>query len=74
MRVFNMQVGRLCVLAVRLAPRTLPDWRCGAAGITRPQPLDQITERDWDEMLTVDLKSVFLVTQTVLPGMGVAQY
>ncbi len=39
------------------------------AGISRPQPLDQITERDWDEILTVNLKSMFLVTQAVVPGM-----
>jgi 3-oxoacyl-[acyl-carrier protein] reductase len=39
------------------------------AGISRPQPLDQITERDWDDVLTVNLKSMFLVTQAVLPGM-----
>ncbi len=39
------------------------------AGISRPQPLDQITERDWDQILTVNLKSMFLVTQAVLPGM-----
>lgn len=39
------------------------------AGISRPQPLDQITERDWDELLAVNLKSMFLVTQAVLRGM-----
>ena len=39
------------------------------AGISRPQPLSEITERDWDEVLTVNLKSMFLVTQAVLPGM-----
>jgi 3-oxoacyl-[acyl-carrier protein] reductase len=39
------------------------------AGITRPQPLEEITEQDWDELLTVNLKSAFLVTQRVLPGM-----
>lgn len=39
------------------------------AGISRPQPLDQITERDWDEILAVNLKSMFLVTQAVLPRM-----
>jgi 3-oxoacyl-[acyl-carrier protein] reductase len=44
------------------------------AGIARPQPLDQITERDWDEVLAVNLKSVFLVTQAVLPGMRVAKW
>ena len=39
------------------------------AGITRPQPLEEITEKDWDELLGTNLKSVFLVTQRVLPGM-----
>jgi len=39
------------------------------AGITRPQPLQEITERDWDELLDANLKSVFLATQQVLPGM-----
>jgi len=39
------------------------------AGISRPQPLTDITEQDWDEVLTVNLKSIFLVTQAVLPGM-----
>jgi 3-oxoacyl-[acyl-carrier protein] reductase len=39
------------------------------AGITRPQPLNAITERDWDELIAVNLKSCFLVTQAVLTGM-----
>ena len=39
------------------------------AGITRPQPLDEIAERDWDEVVTTNLKSVFLVTRATLPGM-----
>jgi 3-oxoacyl-[acyl-carrier protein] reductase len=39
------------------------------AGITRPQPLDEITEKDWEELLDTNLKSMFLVTQQVLPGM-----
>ena len=39
------------------------------AGISRPQALEDITERDWDEVLDVNLKSCFLVTQAVLPGM-----
>ena len=44
------------------------------AGISRPQPLDQITEQDWDQVLAVNLKSVFLVTQAVLPGMRAAKW
>lgn len=39
------------------------------AGISRPQPLGEITEQDWDDILTVNLKSMFLVTQAVVPGM-----
>ncbi len=39
------------------------------AGITRPQPIETITEQDWDELLAINLKSVFLVTQAVLPAM-----
>lgn len=44
------------------------------AGIIRPQPLDEITERDWDELIRTNLKSAFLATQAVLPGMRSAQW
>jgi 3-oxoacyl-[acyl-carrier protein] reductase len=39
------------------------------AGIARPRRLEDITEHDWDEVLTTNLKSVFLVTQAVIGGM-----
>jgi 3-oxoacyl-[acyl-carrier protein] reductase len=39
------------------------------AGISTPQPIDQITESDWDLIHNVNLKSMFLVTQTALPAM-----
>jgi 3-oxoacyl-[acyl-carrier protein] reductase len=39
------------------------------AGIARQQPLEQVTERDWDELIDVTLKSCFLVTQAFLPAM-----
>jgi 3-oxoacyl-[acyl-carrier protein] reductase len=39
------------------------------AGIARVQPVEEITERDWDELMDGNLKSCFLVTQAVLPGM-----
>ena len=39
------------------------------AGIARHQNVEATTEADWDEILAVNLKSVFLVTQAVLPGM-----
>jgi 3-oxoacyl-[acyl-carrier protein] reductase len=44
------------------------------AGITRPQSLNAITEQDWDEIVAVNLKSVFLVTQAVLPRMRAAHW
>jgi len=39
------------------------------AGISRPQKIEDITEADWDEIIDVNLKSAFLVTQAVLPAM-----
>ncbi|MCC7175223.1 MAG: 3-oxoacyl-ACP reductase FabG [Bryobacterales bacterium] len=39
------------------------------AGISRVQPLAEITEQDWDETVGANLKSAFLVTQAVLAGM-----
>jgi 3-oxoacyl-[acyl-carrier protein] reductase len=39
------------------------------AGISRPQPLTDVTEQDWDDVLTANLKSMFLVTQAVLGRM-----
>jgi 3-oxoacyl-[acyl-carrier protein] reductase len=39
------------------------------AGIALHQNIEETKEADWDEVLTVNLKSVFLVTQAVLPGM-----
>src|SRR6201987_3490219 len=39
------------------------------AAIAHPRTLEEITEEEWDEILTVNLKSVFLVTQAVVGGM-----
>jgi len=39
------------------------------AGSALPQKWDQITEQDWDSVVDNNLKSAFLVTQAVLPGM-----
>jgi len=39
------------------------------AGIGRVQPIEAIREEDWDEVLDINLKSCFLMTQAVLPGM-----
>lgn len=50
--------------------------RCGAvdvlvnnAGVIQEKPFLDTTEDDWDRMLAVDLKSVFLTTRAFLPGM-----
>ena len=40
------------------------------AGVARPLPLEQVTERDFDEMVAANLKSAFLLTQAVLSGCG----
>lgn len=39
------------------------------AGIARVQHAADISELDWDELMTANLKSSFLVTQAVLAGM-----
>jgi 3-oxoacyl-[acyl-carrier protein] reductase len=44
------------------------------AGIGPLRSIDEITESDWDEIITVNLKSVFLMTQAVLPGMRACRW
>ena len=39
------------------------------AGIAIPKSIDDMNEQTWDETIRVNLKSCFLVTQAVLPGM-----
>lgn len=39
------------------------------AGIARQQKIEDIAESDWDELIAVNLKSVFLVSQAFLPAM-----
>ncbi|HEY2461908.1 MAG TPA: 3-oxoacyl-ACP reductase family protein [Candidatus Acidoferrum sp.] len=44
------------------------------AGIAKALPASEVTEQIWNEFLRVNLTSVFLVTQRVLPGMRAARY
>lgn len=39
------------------------------AAIAKPRQFEEIEEEEWDEILKVNLKSVFLVTQAVIGGM-----
>ena len=39
------------------------------AGLAQPRSLEALTEQDWDTALAVNLTSVFLLIQAVLPGM-----
>jgi 3-oxoacyl-[acyl-carrier protein] reductase len=39
------------------------------AGISRPQALKDISEKDWDDLIDTNLKSAFLVTKAFLPEM-----
>ncbi|MEJ2684470.1 MAG: 3-oxoacyl-ACP reductase FabG [Candidatus Sulfobium sp.] len=44
------------------------------AGIGRHRSVDEITENDWDETIAVNLKSAFLLTQSVLPHMRAGRW
>jgi len=39
------------------------------AGVTLTGKLEEISEKDWDHCLAVNLKSVFLCFQAVIPEM-----
>jgi len=44
------------------------------AGIARVQPMDEVTVQDWDELMTVNVKSCFLMTRAVVPAMRRRQW
>lgn len=44
------------------------------AGMSNPRSIETITEDDWDKIIAVNLKSVFLVTQAVLPYMRLQKW
>lgn len=50
------------------------DILANCAGITRPTPVIEISVEEWDLILNVDLKGVFLCTKAVLPAMIEQRY
>jgi 3-oxoacyl-[acyl-carrier protein] reductase len=44
------------------------------AGIAKPQRVEDISENDWDQIISANLKSSFLVTQAAIPGMRERQW
>lgn len=50
------------------------DILANCAGITRPTPVIDITVAEWDLIMNVDLKGVFLSTKAVLPTMIEQRY
>lgn len=44
------------------------------AGVVHKDTLENLTEADWDRVMAINLKSAFLVTQAVLPGMRKKQW
>ncbi len=39
------------------------------AGTNRPQPIDAVTDKDWDEVLEINLSSVMALTRALVPQM-----
>jgi 3-oxoacyl-[acyl-carrier protein] reductase len=79
-RTFSVQADVSLAADVDRLVRTAEE-RVGAidilannAGIARVQPVEEITEHDWDDLIDGNLKSCFLVTQAVLPGMRARQW
>lgn len=44
------------------------------AAIAKQRSIEEVTEADWDETIAINLKSAFLVTQAILPGMRERQW
>jgi gluconate 5-dehydrogenase len=52
------------------APFGDPDILVNAAGVNLRPPLDELTERDWDEVMAVNLTAPFLLGQQFAPAMA----
>jgi 3-oxoacyl-[acyl-carrier protein] reductase len=64
------KAGSVAALFAQLEAMRLPiDILVNNAGIIQEKPFLETSEDDWDRMLGVDLKSVFLMSRAVLPQM-----
>ena len=72
-------IGRACDVADPAAVRAFADFvsqergdaavLVNNAGIGRFAPLEELTLEDWDETISVNLRSLYLVTRAFLPGL-----
>jgi 2-hydroxycyclohexanecarboxyl-CoA dehydrogenase len=58
-------------LRVKFGPITIV---VNNAGISRVVPFKELTDEQWDEMMEINLKGTFVVTQVVLPDMEAAKW
>ena len=68
----SMDVGRLISASEQEFGQI--DILVNNAGIARVQPMDEVTVQDWDELMTVNVKSCFLMTRAVVPAMRRRQW
>ncbi len=61
------QAARLAAAALDRMGRI--DILINNAGINRPQPIEQMTDESWDEVLEVNLHSVMTLTRALIPQM-----
>jgi NAD(P)-dependent dehydrogenase (short-subunit alcohol dehydrogenase family) len=61
------EAGRLARAALEKMGRV--DVLINNAGTNKPQPLDEITDQTWDEVLEINLSSVMALTRALVPQM-----
>jgi 3-oxoacyl-[acyl-carrier protein] reductase len=72
----DVSIGSEAANLVRETERRLGsvDILVNNAGIARPQSIEDISEMDWEQVLSANLKSCFLVSQAAIPGMRARQW
>jgi 3-oxoacyl-[acyl-carrier protein] reductase len=66
----RVDVGDATSVAEMAAQTGIPDILINNAGITHlPKPMEDVTEEEFDRVLTVNAKSVYLMARAYVPGM-----